>query len=173
MPSQPLDDDEEAFVRALGRAILVLPRVMDADLVREQQLTLNEYMTLMHLSEAPDRLLRMSELAVACDVSLSGMTRIVTRLEGEGLIERVRCADDARGANAVLTDAGLARLERAYPAHLASVRRHIVDHLGKADLAPLTRAMWNFATAGHDPCAPDAAPGGGTQAPGGDSLGRS
>ena len=145
-PLRPLSPDEEAVARALGRAIIVLPRAIDADLTREQHLTLNEYTVLMHLSEAPHRLLRMSELAAACDVSLSGMTRIVGRLEGDGLVERVRCEEDARGSNAVLTDAGLARLERAYPTHLASTRRHVMDHLGGFDLARLAGALRNFAT---------------------------
>ena len=89
--------------------------------MREQRLPLSEYMTLMHLSEAPHRRMRMSELAAACDLSLSGMTRIVTRLETQGLVERVRCEEDARGWNAVLTDAGLARLERGL-AHASGQR---------------------------------------------------
>jgi DNA-binding MarR family transcriptional regulator len=143
-PSQPLSSEEEAVARAFGRAILVVPRAIDADLVREQKMSLNEYAALMHLSEAPDRRMRMSELAAACDLSLSGMTRIVTRMETEGLVKRVRCAEDARGWNAFLTDAGLARLEQAYPTQLASVRRHIMDHLDGVDLAQLAHALWRF-----------------------------
>jgi DNA-binding MarR family transcriptional regulator len=103
-------------------------------------------MTLMYLSEAPHRLMRMSELAAVCNLSLSGMTRVVTRLEKQGLIERVRCEADARGWNAVLTDAGLARLEEAWPSHLASARRHIFDHLEGADLDRLVQALRRIAT---------------------------
>ncbi len=143
---RPLTPDEEAVVRALGRVVIVLPRAMDADLVREQQLPLTEYMTLVHLSEAPARRMRMSELAAACDLSLSGMTRLVSRLEGQGLVKRVRCDADARGLNALLTDAGLARLQRAWPTHLASVRRHVFDHLRGVDLAQLACALQRFAT---------------------------
>jgi DNA-binding MarR family transcriptional regulator len=143
---QPLTPDEEAVLRALGRVMLVLPREIDADLVGEAQLPLTEYTTLMYLSEAPHRLMRMSELAAACDLSLSGMTRLVTRLETQGLVERVRCEEDARGWNAVLTDAGLARLEQAWPTHLASVRRHVFDHLHGIDLAQLASALQRFAT---------------------------
>jgi DNA-binding MarR family transcriptional regulator len=148
---RPLSRDEEAVARAIGRAIIVLPRVMDADLTREQGLTLNEYGTLVHLSEAPDRRLRMSELAAACDVSLSGMTRIVGRLEDDGLVARVQCAEDARGSNAVLTDAGQRRLERAYPTHLASIRRHILDHLAELDLARLADALGRCAAPAPSP----------------------
>jgi DNA-binding MarR family transcriptional regulator len=150
----PLTPDEEAVVRAFGRAIMVVPRAIDADLLREQGLTLNEYSVLMHLSEAPGRLLRMSELAAACDVSLSGMTRLVTRLEADGLVERVQCAEDARGSNAVLTDAGFERLEQAYPTHLWSTRRHITDHLDGLDLPRLADALWRFAPSAGNPAPP-------------------
>jgi DNA-binding MarR family transcriptional regulator len=144
--SQPLSSDEEAVIRALGRVMIVLPRVVDADMVREQQLPLTEYTTLMHLSEAPGRLMRMSELAAGCNLSLSGITRLVARLAAQGLVERVRCDADARGWNAVLTDAGLARLQQAWPTHLASVRRHVFDHLDGIDLVQLARALQRFAT---------------------------
>jgi DNA-binding MarR family transcriptional regulator len=153
---QPLNSDEEAVVRALGRVIQVLPRVLNADLVREQHLTVSEYGTLMHLSEATHRQMRMSELAAACDLSLSGMTRVVARLEAEGLVERVTCPEDARGSNALLTDAGLARLEQAYPTHLASMRRHVIDHLGEVNLARLADALERFATTQKGPHAPSA-----------------
>jgi DNA-binding MarR family transcriptional regulator len=142
---QPLSMDEEALVRELSRVMIVLPRAIDADMMREQQLPLSEYTALMHLSEAPHRLMRMSELAAVCNLSLSGMTRIVTRLEKQELIERARCDEDARGWNAVLTDAGLARLEQAWPAHLASVRRHVLDHVEGADLTQLIRALQHVA----------------------------
>ena len=143
---QPLSPVEEAFIRSLGRVLYALPRVMDAELVREQQLPLIEYMTLMRLSEAPGQHLRMSELASVVDMSLSGMTRVVTRLESEGLVHRVRCREDGRGWNAVLTAAGLARLEQAWPSHLASVRRLVLAHFDGIDLGPLTRAFQRIAT---------------------------
>jgi DNA-binding MarR family transcriptional regulator len=145
-PVQPLTPDEEALVRALPRLMYALPRAIDADMVREQQLPLIEWTALMRLREAPQRRMRMGELAVACELSLSGMTRIVTVLERQGLVERVRCDDDARGFNAVITDAGVARLERAWPSNLASVRRHFLDHLEGIDLARLARAIQNVAS---------------------------
>jgi DNA-binding MarR family transcriptional regulator len=138
---EPLSGDEEAVMRALGRVMMVLPRALHADLERDQRMSMSEYSVLRHLSEAPDRRMRMSELAAACDMSLSGMTRLAGKLESAGFLERVRCAKDARGLEAVLTDAGLARLQRAWPAHLASVRRHIFDHLGDIDLRALAAAL--------------------------------
>ncbi|MGW3601939.1 MarR family winged helix-turn-helix transcriptional regulator [Micromonospora sp. NPDC005161] len=69
----------------------------------------------MHLSEASHRRLRMSDPAAACEMSLSGMSRVVHRLESQGLLQRARCEEDGRGWNAVLTDAGLTRLQQAWP----------------------------------------------------------
>lgn len=122
-----------------------LPRAIDADMVREQRLPTTDYLALMHLSEAADRRLRVNEVAAACEMSLSGISGL-HRLESQGLVQRVRCADDARGWNAVLTDAGLARLQRAWPTNLAAVRRHFLDHLAGLDLEALARALRNVAT---------------------------
>ncbi|TYC06879.1 winged helix-turn-helix transcriptional regulator [Micromonospora sp. WP24] len=142
----PLSPDEEAVVRALNRVIYSLPRAIDADMLREQGLPLIEYLTLMHLSEAANRQLRMSELATICELSLSGMTRVVQRLEAQGFVQRVRCEQDARGWNAVLTDAGFARLEQAWPTNLAATRRHFIDHLAGLDLKQLAAAMQKIAS---------------------------
>ncbi|WP_043512968.1 MULTISPECIES: MarR family winged helix-turn-helix transcriptional regulator [unclassified Actinoplanes] len=142
----PLSPAEEAAMRALGRFLLVVPRALDADLMREQRMSASEYSVLRHLSETDDQRMRMSELAAACDMSLSGMTRLAAKLESLGYVKRIRCEEDARGANAVLTPAGLARLREAWPTHLASVRRHIFDHLGDLDLTKLAAAFSAMAT---------------------------
>ena len=145
----PLSAEEEAVARAIGRLMQVLGRALDADLEREQRMSLSEYSVLRHLSEAPGRRLRMSELATACDMSMSGITRLAGRLEQDGHLERVPCERDARGANAVLTDAGLERLRQAWPTHLASMRRHVFDHLDGLDLTALARALEAMAPGDH------------------------
>jgi len=122
--------------------------VMDADLQRDQRMALSEYSVLRHLSETPGRRMRMSELAAACDMSLSGMTRLAGKLESQGHVERVRCERDARGLEAVLTDSGLERLREAWPTHLESVRRHIFDHLDDLDLAQLAAALNRMGSGG-------------------------
>ncbi|MDT0463267.1 MULTISPECIES: MarR family winged helix-turn-helix transcriptional regulator [Streptomyces] len=140
-PLTPLSASEEGFVRALGRVMMLLPRAVDTDMLRDAQLPLSEYTALMHLSEAPGGHLRMNELATVCNLSLSGMTRVVNRLEKQGFVQRAKCDEDGRGWNAVVTDQGLARLEKAWPTHLASVRRHVLDHLDPEDLPRLTDAL--------------------------------
>ncbi|HTF11482.1 MAG TPA: MarR family transcriptional regulator [Asanoa sp.] len=144
---EPLTVEEDALVRALGRVMSVLPRLIDADLRRDAGISLTEYSTLMHLSESPDRRMRMSELAAACDLSLSGMTRAVARLESEHLVRRFQCDEDGRGWFAALTDAGLARLEAAYPTHLVATRRRILDHFAGIDLAAVARAFDGLSSA--------------------------
>ncbi|MFE2053508.1 MarR family winged helix-turn-helix transcriptional regulator [Streptomyces sp. NPDC059459] len=142
---RPLDEDEEAIVRSLPHLIYALPRAIDADMTQEQRMSATEYLALMHLSEASDRRLRMGDLSTACEMSLSGTTRVVHRLEKDGFIRRVRCDHDGRSWHAALTDAGLARLEEAWPTNLAAVRRHFLDHLAEMDLKSLAAALQKVA----------------------------
>ncbi|MEV5149495.1 MarR family transcriptional regulator [Streptomyces sp. NPDC052727] len=143
---RPLSADEEALVRSLPSLIYALPRAIDADMMREQRMSSTEYLTLMHLSEAPGRQMRMGALANACEMSLSGMTRVVHRLESQGHLQRLRCDQDGRSWHAHLTDSGLARLEEAWPSALVAIRRHFLDHLEGYDLAKLAAALRNVAT---------------------------
>lgn len=142
----PLTGEEEALMRAFGRMMQVLPKALNSDLERDQRMSASEYTALRHLSETDSGLLRMSELAQACDMSLSGMTRLTAKLESLGYVKRIKCEEDARGWNAVLTEAGLARLREAWPAHLASVRRRIFDHLDGIDLVKLAAALDSMAS---------------------------
>ena len=121
--------------------MLVIPRALDADLLESQGLNVTEYSVLMNLSEAPGRSLRMSELANYVSISVSGLTRVIERLTRQGLVERVKAQSDGRGQLAVLTAAGLNRLQQAWPTHLASVRRHVMDHLDGIDLTAFSRAV--------------------------------
>jgi DNA-binding MarR family transcriptional regulator len=121
--------------------VLVIPKVLDGELLQAQGLGLTEYSVLMNLSEQPGRSMRMSELANAVMISASGLTRVVERLTRQGLAERVKADTDGRGQLAALTPAGLARLEQAYPTLLAAVREHLMDHLADLDLAAFTHAM--------------------------------
>lgn len=143
----PLTAKEEAAWRALARAVLVIPRLLDGDMLEAHGLNITEYNVLMNLSEAPKRSLRMSELANYVAITDSGLTRVLDRLSRRGLVERVRAHDDGRGQIAVLTRAGLARLKKAWPSHLASVRFHILDHLEGLDLVALADALTNIASA--------------------------
>ena len=144
--ARPLDAAEEALVRSLERLVNVLPRVMDATMLRERQISFTDYVTLSRLSEAPGRQIRMSELAEQSYLSLSGMTHVVTRLQAQGLVVRVRDEHDRRVWHAVLTDEGFARLERARPSNLGGVRRYVLAHLKDFDLRALAEAFEKIGT---------------------------
>ena len=141
---KPLGRSEAAFWQSLMRALVVVPRVLDEDLEEMEHLSVNQYSILVFLSEAQDRQMRIGDLADITSLTISGITRLINRLVADGLVERRRCEDDGRGFYAVLTQRGLDRLERAYPTHLASARRHVMDHLAGFDLDALAEAFMHF-----------------------------
>ncbi|MGR6968651.1 MarR family winged helix-turn-helix transcriptional regulator [Streptomyces cynarae] len=140
-----LTEDEQRLIRALRPAMAALMRAFDDDLQRFQRMSHAEYIALMFLSEAPGRTMRLSDLAELCQQSASAVGRTVKRLEGEGLVRRQQSVHDARSFNAVLTEAGLARLAEAGPVHVASVRRHFFDQLEGVDRGKLALAFQRIA----------------------------
>jgi DNA-binding MarR family transcriptional regulator len=136
-PRDPRLAPWRAFLHAHAR----LARRLDEDLRSGHGLSLQEYETLLHLAEAPDRRLRMGRLADSLLLSKSGVTRLVDRLVGDGLVERTSCPSDARGAEASLTGAGLAQLRAAAPTHLAGIREHFLSAVQAEDLPVIERAM--------------------------------
>jgi DNA-binding MarR family transcriptional regulator len=112
-------------------------RQLEAELEAEQSMPLANYDVLVQLAEAPENALRMSELASSVLLSRSGLTRLVDRLEREGLVSRRACPDDARGTLAVLTPAGMKRLREAWVTHLRGVREHMVSRFSQDELATL------------------------------------
>ncbi len=127
--------------RAFLQAHAVVLRRLEAELGAQAGLSLGHYDVLVQLASAEDHRLRMHELADRLLLSRSGMTRVVDRLEAEGLVQRVTCPSDARGAFAVLTPAGLERLRGATPAHLEGVRRHFAEALAPQELEALTALL--------------------------------
>lgn len=109
--------------------------------LRQFGLDLGAYEILVFLSEAPNRRLRMSDLAEQVHQSRSRLTHAVARMERGGLVERTNCSDDGRGVNARLTDAGFQTLASAAPAHVQSVREVFVDAIDADDFIALGRAM--------------------------------
>ncbi len=101
-----LDRDELGAWRGLLRAHSSLTKALDAELMREHGLPLSSYEVLLFLAEAPGGQMRMSELADGVLISRSGLTRLVDRMERDGLLRRERCEDDARGWFAAITDEG-------------------------------------------------------------------
>lgn len=136
----PLTERELAAWRGMLRTHSNLVARLDEELEREHGLPLSSYEVLISLADAPDGRLRMGELADALLLSRSGLTRLVDRLERQGMVSRERCEDDARGYFAVITDAGRRKLRDARPAHRAGVREHFLDRLSGRDQDALARA---------------------------------
>lgn len=113
----------DTHLRAFRTLLEAHARLLDALNLRfrDRDLSLTHYDVLVQLSEAPDRRLRMQELANHVLLSKSGLTRLIDRMEGHDLVRREASATDARGVNAVLTDRGLRALEAAVPAHRADL----------------------------------------------------
>lgn len=131
--------DQLAAWRSFLRAHATITRALETELEIEQDLSLAAYDVLVQLSEAPGHRLRMTELAEAVLLSRSGVTRLVDRMEGSGLVVRSRVAGDGRGVAAELTEAGYARLRTASRTHLAGVHRHFAARLDADDLCAIER----------------------------------
>jgi DNA-binding MarR family transcriptional regulator len=138
---------EEAAWRDLAKFFLNAPRQLDVDLQRGADISLSEYTTLMSLSEAPGRRLRMTELSNHVYLSGSRTTRLVNELAASGLIRKTRSTADARGIDVSLTATGLARLQAAYPVHLASVRDRVLRHVDRDALPCFGEVMAAIARA--------------------------
>jgi DNA-binding MarR family transcriptional regulator len=139
--SVKLSAPELSAWRGMLRVHTALVKVLDAELAAAHDLPLSSYDVLTTLESAPGRKRRMAELADSVLLSRSGMTRLVDRLAGDGLIERDTCTDDGRGTYARLTDKGAQVLEAARPTHLEGVRERFLRHFDEEELAAMA-AMW-------------------------------
>ena len=136
-----LDQEELGAWRGMLRAHAALTRSLDAELTREHDLPLSSYEVLLFLNDSEDGRMRMSELADSVLLSRSGLTRLVDRLERQGLLRRERCTSDARGLFAEITDEGRGLFAEARKTHLDGVRRLFLDHFSRDELRTLG-AFW-------------------------------
>lgn len=135
-----LDAEQQAVWRAYLTGAARLTERLEHDL-HAHGLSLAEYEVLVRLSEAPNRQLRMSDLASMVSLSRSRLTHTAARMETAGLVRRTSCPDDRRGIFAQLTEEGYQRLVVAAPDHVAGVREAFVDVVDPADLVALGRAF--------------------------------
>ncbi|MEJ7817804.1 MAG: MarR family transcriptional regulator [Thermoleophilaceae bacterium] len=139
-----LDELELDAWRGFLRTHAVVSRELDAELIADHGVSLSSYEVLLFLADRPTGEMRMTELAQSVLLSRSGLTRLVDRLERHGLVRRESCPGDARGLNAVITDAGRDRFAEARRTHLDGVRRRFLDRLSddeKRDLGALWRRL--------------------------------
>src|SRR3954452_3278603 len=140
-PLRELSVPELGAWRGLLRAHSALVKALDAELMATHGLPLTSYEVLINLQAAPGRRRRMAELADGVLLSRSGTTRLVDRLERDGLLERDTCDSDGRGCFAVLTDKGDELLQHARATHLDGVRERFLRHFQPAELEQM-RGWW-------------------------------
>ncbi|MFD5825830.1 MarR family winged helix-turn-helix transcriptional regulator [Lentzea sp. NPDC060358] len=133
-----LNAEEKDAWTGLVSVLLLMPGRLEAPL-QESGLSLFDYLVLSHVSEAPGRRIRMSELAVLANGSLSRLSNVVKRFEQRGWVERYPDPENGRYTIASLTDEGFAVVEAAAPVHLRAVRQFVLDPLTAEDRQALTR----------------------------------
>jgi DNA-binding MarR family transcriptional regulator len=129
--------DWRAYIDGSAR----LTDALEHDLKTRHGLSIAEYEILVRLSEAPERRLRMAELAASASQSRSRLTHTVARLESKGFVSRTDCPSDKRGVFAQLNDAGFAALTSAAADHVSAVRDLFVDVIDPEDLRAIGRAF--------------------------------
>lgn len=132
-----LSKDEQATWLKFAAVLELLPAVLDAQLSRAEGLTHFDYFTLAMLSESPRRTLRMTDLAARTNATLPRLSRVVSRLEQAGYVQRLPCPGDRRATNATLTAAGWDKVVQAAPGHVRTVREYVIDALTPAQLSEL------------------------------------
>ena len=140
-PRDPRLAPWRAFLLAHARIF----RRLDEELRAEHDLTVGEYDALLTIAQAPERRIRMRQLADEVILSKSGVTRLIDRLVDDGLVERSACLADARGAEAVLTERGLSRLRAASETHVRGIHEHFLAILDGRDLDVIERTMSSVA----------------------------
>jgi DNA-binding MarR family transcriptional regulator len=138
---ESLSETELQAWRGFMRAHACLAKRLDAELERAHGLPMTSYEVLHHLDDAGAGRMRMCDLAEQAQLSRSGLTRLVDRLEREGLLERCSCQHDARGAYACLTELGRDRLAQARGTHLSVVREHFFSRFSAPELDALAH-LW-------------------------------
>lgn len=131
-------EEREAWL-ALVSIMFTLPGSIESQLQEEAGLSLAEYLVLAMLSEAPDRRRRMSDLAAVTNTSQSRLSRIVARLERDGLVVRTGDDKDKRVVLAEITDRGLEKVREVAPGHVEHVRRTVIDRLTSGQVHELGR----------------------------------
>src|SRR4051812_29838029 len=132
--ADPLTETEQRAWRTFIESSWALHTRLEDELRAQTGLSMNDYHVLVVLSEAPERRLRMGELAGRMVFSPSRVTYQINSMVKRGLVRRQSCPDDGRGQEAVLTDEGMAALTAAAPLHLSTVRESFIDHLDPEEL---------------------------------------
>jgi len=142
------------LLRAFHRVLAIVPREVDADMLREHEANTNDFLVLEQLAEAEGRRLKMSALADLTALTVSAITRIVARLEHRTWVLRTPCCEDRRASWAVLTPAGTTVPAEICVAYERSMRRHLLDLVHPEERGGLRAVLERAADVGSSPTAP-------------------
>jgi DNA-binding MarR family transcriptional regulator len=146
----------EAWVRLLrGHSASV--RSLNAQLVADWGLTINDYEALLHLSHAEGGRLRRTDLVEGLQLTPSGVTRLLDGLANAGLVEKLNCQSDARVNWAVITGAGRSKLKEASCSHVAAIRELFEERFSADELRTLAELLGRLPgarTASGEDCSP-------------------
>jgi MarR family 2-MHQ and catechol resistance regulon transcriptional repressor len=143
----------DAFA-SLATAYATLTRELSASLVAQHGLTINDYGCLLLLSRAGDEGMRRIDLANELRLSPSGITRLLDRLENQGLVGKGACKEDARVSYAILTEDGLSKLRDAAPRHIEDIERQLADVLSEDEMRTLAELLGRIGSAQGESCTP-------------------
>lgn len=139
METRWLSDQERTAWLRFAAVLELLPGTLDAQLSRDEALSHFDYFTLAMLSEAPERTLRMTTLAARTNATLPRLSRVISRLEGAGFVQRRPCPEDRRATDVSLTEAGWVKVVHAAPGHVTNVRETVLDALTSEEVQQLSR----------------------------------
>jgi DNA-binding MarR family transcriptional regulator len=139
----------EAWVSFL-RAHAAITRALNADLLNQHGLTLNDYEVLLHLSRSEHGMMRRVDLAESILLTASGITRLLDGLERAGYVEKASCSEDARVSYAKVTESGRAKLREAGETHLAGIDELFIGRFSKGELSSLAELLGRLPLTGSD-----------------------
>jgi DNA-binding MarR family transcriptional regulator len=139
----------------LSAAYSSLTRELSASLVEKHGLTINDYGCLLLLSRSREEGMRRIDLANELRLSPSGITRLLDRLEDQGLVGKGACKEDARVSYAVLTEEGLGKLRDAAPGHIKDIESQLGDLLDEDEMRTLTELLGRIGSARGEECTPE------------------
>jgi len=134
-----LTEEQQQTWRRFVEVLVRVPAALEAQLQRDAGLTHMGYIVLFTLSEQPDRRLPMSKLAKNVSASLSRLSHVVARLEGQGWVSRERDRGDGRVQIAVLTEDGFTKIKESAPGHVEAVQQLVFDRLSPAQVKQLAK----------------------------------
>ncbi len=141
MSSQVLSDQALSAWVGLLRGHAALTRALNADLVADHGLTLNDYEVLLRLSRAPERKMRRVDLAEQVLLTASGITRLLDGLQASGYVDKAACSSDARVTYAVLTGFGHEKLRSAAEVHVAGIHAMFAERYSDDEMATLAELL--------------------------------